>query len=101
MTESRTDLEVFEAAQKEAELSDAVARLATLPTPKPMSRCMTPHGGDCCPEYHALEQINHDMLAALRRIGSVLSTKKATINDDELWAAYSQVIATVAKVTGQ
>jgi len=44
-----------------------------------------------------LKESNSEMLTALKRIGAVLSTRKITTNDDELWAAFSQVIAVVAK----
>lgn len=40
------------------------------------------------------------MLEALRTIGGVLSSRKQIQSDDELWAAYSQVIAAVTKATG-
>ena len=39
------------------------------------------------------------MLEALCTIGGVLSSSKQTQSDDELWAAYSQVIAAINKGT--
>lgn len=40
-----------------------------------------------------------EMLAALQTVGRVLSEREVTRTDDELWAAYSHVIAAIAKAT--
>lgn len=47
-----------------------------------------------------------DMLAALKNIGALLgenyrNSKKSSLHDDDLWAAFSHVIAAVAKAEGR
>lgn len=63
------------------ELDDAVARLAALPPPRPMPRCMMPDGGDCCAEYHSLVRENGLLLTALKEISGMCNVQSPNIGN--------------------
>lgn len=81
-----------------SELDDAVARLASLPPPKSMPRCMMPDGGDCCPEYHqALQDIEK---ADNRAMYWQLLSEKADVEIERLRAALKPFADAAAQTKG-